>query len=330
MTKMAFDQVLNIVENYVDQTETSVPYGPKYAVHAALHYLANSCAYRVTAETLGIPKSSAFEMTSVVIDSLVSAASEWIKWPTEDEQWEISSNFEARTGFPGIIGAVDGCHIGIVPPSEVQSDYINRKMQHSVNLMAVSLPNLTFTFVSAGECGRHHDSFVLKNSELWPFIESDDGNDYFPNSEVHLIGDSAFELQKHLLVPYSQPRNRELNQVEKNFNRCLSSGRACIENSFGFLKGRFRVLKYQIDADLDKISDIILACCVLHNISMDNGYDQEFHHLIEPDYEEDEQEDEGDEQEEDEDPEEEMAVGLPNAGGYETASQKRDRIALSL
>ena len=32
-------------------------------------------------------------------------------WPSEEDQREMASSFEDKTGFPGNIGAVDGTHI---------------------------------------------------------------------------------------------------------------------------------------------------------------------------------------------------------------------------
>lgn len=57
-----------------------------------------------------------------------------------------------------------------------------------------------------------------------------------------------------------------LYPAENRFNTKLSRARITIENAFGFLKGRFRRLKY-IDADF-RIPKIIKACCVLHKISI--------------------------------------------------------------
>ncbi len=39
----------------------------------------------------------------------------------------VANGFQDKTGFPGVIGAVDGTHIEIPGPSENRSSYINRK-----------------------------------------------------------------------------------------------------------------------------------------------------------------------------------------------------------
>ncbi len=67
------------------------------------------------------------------------------------------------------------------------------------------------------------------------------------------------------MVPFKNTGN--LSPAEINFNTKLSRARVTIENAIGFLKGRFRRLKY-VDDDVARIPKIIKACCVLHNISI--------------------------------------------------------------
>lgn len=53
--------------------------------------------------------------------------------------------------------------------------------------------------------------------------------------------------------------------IEKNFNYRLSSARMTIENSFGRLKARWRVLLRKPDVHVDTMREIIHACILLHN-----------------------------------------------------------------
>ena len=88
---------------------------------------------------------------------------------------------------------------------------------------------------------------------------------YFPSPDYHIVGDSAFGLHKHLMIPFKNTGNLSLAQI--NYNKKLSRARVTIENAFAFLKGRFRRLKH-VDADIERIPKIIKACCVVHNISL--------------------------------------------------------------
>ena len=47
----------------------------------------------------------------------------------------------------------------------------------------------------------------------------------------------------------------------------LSKARVVIEQAFGLLKGRWRRLK-AVPANVEKIPNIIVACCALHNLCL--------------------------------------------------------------
>lgn len=62
----------------------------------------------------------------------------WISFrQTRREKQEAANHLYAKTGFPGIIGCVDGTHINIVRPVENEHLYFNRKGAHSLNTMIV-------------------------------------------------------------------------------------------------------------------------------------------------------------------------------------------------
>ena len=43
------------------------------------------------------------------------------------------NQFKAKKGLPGVIGAIDGCHIPMKAPRENENEYINRKRFHQSN-----------------------------------------------------------------------------------------------------------------------------------------------------------------------------------------------------
>lgn len=123
------------------------------------------------------------------------------------------------------------------------------------------------------KCWFSADQWVFRLSELKNYL---DDTAKFPNNS-HLIGDAAYALHEHLLVPYRH--NGHLTQKQKNFKFCHSSARIAIERSFGFLKGRFRSLLTTLDMErVDLIPKFIIACCVLHNICLFK--DDEFPDLL--------------------------------------------------
>ena len=80
----------------------------------------------------------------------------------------------------------------------------------------------------------------------------------------HLIGDSAYPMSNHLMVPF-KARGRKLTDNEKKFNTHLASKRSVIECAFGLLGLRFpRVTHLKFKSNEKRITSVV-AACVLHN-----------------------------------------------------------------
>ena len=197
-----------------------------------------------------------------VIEQLEHMSKEVIKWPSGSQQSDIISGFEKHSGFPGTTGAIDGTHIYIKAPTEYGDTYINRKKRHSIVLQAVCDHNMSFIDCFAGYPGSVHDARVLRNSPLYSDAQLDCAK-WFPGNS-HLLGDAAYPIKKWLMVPFRD--NGHLSAKQKVFNTKLSSTRCVVERSFALLKGRFRRLKMLEMNRTDLIPQCILACCVLHNI----------------------------------------------------------------
>ena len=81
---------------------------------------------------------------------------------------------------------------------------------------------------------------------------------------VQIIGDPAFPLTKNVLKEFLRPQGNE-----SEFNVALSSARMRVEQSFGVLKARFRMLLLGVDStNIETMNYPIYSCFILHNIIM--------------------------------------------------------------
>lgn len=229
-----------------------------------LWYLATTSTYREISDLFGLSTSTVYKHIDIAVDAIAQLSCNLIVWP-DDEIEKVEADFRAISGFPGIIGAIDGCHVPITAPLEQHRSYQDRTMGHSVTLLACCDASLSFTYVFAGFPGSAHDQRVTNNSDL-PFMMNDGADRYFKSKHYHLIGDSAFTLSTHMMVPYKD--HGHLTQQELRFNHKLSLTRRVIENAFAWLKGRFRRLKRIECQKVERVSTIILAACVLHNLAL--------------------------------------------------------------
>jgi len=167
--------------------------------------------------------------------------------------------------FPDVTGAIDGTHINIKALKHNSAAYINRKGQHSVVLQAVCTVDLKFIDCYCGEVGSVHDATVLRRSSLYQRMLLDAT---MCPGDTHLIGNAAYTLLKTLMVPFKDTGS--LTARQQKYNTTLSATRCAIERAFGLLKGRFRRLKCLDMTRVQFIPKTVIACCVLHNLSIED------------------------------------------------------------
>nr|CAI5828899.1 unnamed protein product [Callosobruchus analis] len=190
-----------------------------------------------------------------------------LQFPKSEAEWiQIGSDFNERWQFPNCLGAVDGKHIRIRPPSGSGAYYYNYKQFHSIVLMGIANSNYAFIMFDVGTNGRVSDGGVINNTCFYKALV--EGQLKIPavnernNLPYVFIGDEAFALRKDFLKPYNE---RELNPARSNYNKRLSRARRIIENVFGILANRFRIYHTEIGISVESIETVVMATCVLHN-----------------------------------------------------------------
>ncbi|XP_044005484.1 uncharacterized protein LOC122850394 [Aphidius gifuensis] len=196
--------------------------------------------------------------------------------PTINDWLRIAKGFEDRWNFHHCIGAIDGKHVQIQAPPNAGSRYFNYKGFHSLVLLGVCDHRYCFTLVDIGANGRQSDGGVFFRSKIGRYFE-EESLKVPPPSKIEktetilpyiLVGDKAFPLSDYLLRPYTQQSNMEEKQLI--FNYRLGRARRVIENTFGILCSRWRILRRPILGKRATIKAIIKATVCLHNFLMIN------------------------------------------------------------
>lgn len=192
---------------------------------------------------------------------------------------KYADQFALKWQFPHCFGAIDGKHITIVAPQNSGSLYYNYKNTHSIVLMGVADANYKLIYVDVGCNGRISDEGVFNNCSLHDALESKQLT--LPEPEAlpqrHLpvpyimVADNAFAMTSYIYKPYGFRNQPAPNRI---LNYRLSRARRIIENVFGIMSSKFRVLRKPIHFAPHKVKYVALAICALHNflISTSNYY----------------------------------------------------------
>ena len=84
-----------------------------------------------------------------------------------------------------------------------------------------------------------------------------------------LAGDSVYPLSLWLMKPFKQTAT--LTEEQVHYNKALSQARIVVEQAYGIPKGWWRNLLKPMEEHISTASITIMACCVLHNISINVG-----------------------------------------------------------
>ena len=233
----------------------------------AITKLASCCEYRVVGEKYGVSKSTVYRCVTAFCYAMAKHKGKFIKFPTTEEACAIADRIAESHGYIQAFGAIDGSHIAINPPADGLADYINRKMYPSIVLQGLVDDRYTFRDVSCKCPGSMHDSAVFNNSSLSTRIERQMPQRSLVIDGVaiplHILGDPAYPLTTCIIKPYT---GRNLTPEQESFNVYHSGARMMVENAFGRLKSRWRMVAKRLDCVTELSPYVIMTCCMLHNI----------------------------------------------------------------
>lgn len=276
MSPENFDWLLEKVRPKIEKKNTQL----RKAVSATtrlvvtLRFLASGDTYRSLSYLFRLPHNTISSIVPATCRAIYDVlAPEYLQMPnTEDEWLKIASDFETKWNFNHCIGAVDGKHCVMFAPKKSGSNYYNYKHTFSIVLLGVADANYKLTYIDVGCKGRISDGGVFSRSSIFDALETNSVNIPAPrpltndqnaaNFPYVMVADDAFALTPYMLKPFSY---RDQDREQKIFNYRLSRARRIIENVFGIISARFRVLRRTIYLDAEKTTLIVLAVCALHN-----------------------------------------------------------------
>ncbi|KAK7092834.1 hypothetical protein V1264_008521 [Littorina saxatilis] len=237
------------------------PLTPEMQLLIFIQYISNMDCMREVGMLYGIAKSTVLHVVHHISSTMTrNLTDQIIRWPSVARQREIVNAVQTRSGFPGVVGFLDGSHIRMASKLDRDDDYINRKGYPSVQLQLVVDHEMVITDMYTGWPGCTHDARVLRNSTF--FHDAEAARVFRPGQCI--LADSAYPLKNWLITPFKQ--NGFLTRRQRRFNQRLSGERQVVERAIGHLKGRFRRLKEIPFHQAEDVVNLITSACILHNL----------------------------------------------------------------
>ncbi|XP_045116898.1 uncharacterized protein LOC123507777 [Portunus trituberculatus] len=140
--------------------------------------------------------------------------------------------------------------------------------------MAVVNANYEFIYVDVGANGLSNGD-VWANSDLSRRLEEETAG--LPDDQMLgnqrtlpyvLVGDDAFPLRRHLMKPYPFQNQDDEQRI---FSYRISRAHRIVENAFGNMVDKFKILHNAMQVEPSKMEKIVLAYTVLHNYLFRNN-----------------------------------------------------------
>ncbi|XP_018358447.1 PREDICTED: uncharacterized protein LOC108758142 [Trachymyrmex cornetzi] len=254
-------------------------------IAVTLSFLAHGDSVTTTSLFYRIGRSTVYSIIPEVCNGIWEVLQPtYLRCPQEAHEWlKIANEYNNKWNFPNCLGAIDGKHCRIQAPPNSGSAFHNYKGYFSLVLMAIVDACYRFIWVDIGNYGSLNDAGIWSNTTIKQAFESNTlsvpaaypvPNTNYP-LPFSLVGDEGFPLKTYLMRPYAK-RNLQNNE-QKIFNYRLSRARRIVENAFGILVARWRILQKPIAQKLSTVEKILQAITCLHNYIIstnlnDNNY----------------------------------------------------------
>ncbi|OMO67970.1 Harbinger transposase-derived nuclease [Corchorus capsularis] len=267
MTRATFDMICEELEPAVMKKNTmlrdAIPVRLRVAV--CIWRLGTGEQLRLVSKRFGLGISTCHKLVLEVCTAIRGVLMpKFLKWPDENNMKRIKQEFECMTGIPNVGGSMYTTHIPIIAPKVGEETYLNqkrsermRKACYSITLQGVVDQRGVFADVCIGWPGSMSDDQVLEKSAL-----------YYKGmrglfKDVWVVRSERYHLMDWVLVPYT---HHNLTLAQHGFNEKIGEIEKVAKDAFTRLKGRRSCLQKRAEINLQDVTLVLGACCVLHNI----------------------------------------------------------------
>ena len=201
-----------------------------------------------------------------------------LRQPTQGD-FERQFAINRERGFPGMFASLDCMHYQWKNcPVAWQGDYGDRSGKKSIILEAIADRDLHIWHVFFGLPGSNNDLNVLDRSPLIHNMLTSAARDHHfmingkEYDRFYLLSDGIYPEWSCFVQSIHLPEDEK----RSHFAKRQEAVRKDVERCFGVLQARFAIIKNMCRHwSMEVIADIMFACCILHNMILDDERDVE-------------------------------------------------------
>uniref|UniRef100_H3CK20 Si:dkey-197c15.6 n=1 Tax=Tetraodon nigroviridis TaxID=99883 RepID=H3CK20_TETNG len=200
---------------------------------------------------------------SAVSGVIAGMSDQFISFPLlQGARASVASKTEKMCGIPNVLGVLAPAHFEVQVCLKEKAAFVSVSAPGHASVVSQVICDLDGNILSVEKCcvGSTPEQEVWESSFKGREVEKELHGPYW------FIGGSGYRLSKHVLTPVRDPSKDK----DMRYNEAHAKLYGVMQATLGHMKRRFRCLSdlgFTQKGSLDKKSNIIKACCVLHNIA---------------------------------------------------------------
>ncbi|KAM7301071.1 putative nuclease HARBI1 [Ixodes scapularis] len=239
--------------------DSGKPLSPMLQLLVALRFYGAGAFQTVIGDLINVSQPTVCRVVGNITDLIIQELfPKVVQFPDATGRRSVTHAFYKIGKFPGVSGCIDCTHVRIKSPGGDDAEvFRNRKGYFSINVQAITGPELQFFDVVASWPGSVHDSRIFDNCRAKVLYEE-------AVMTGVLLGDMGYACTPYLMTPFADPG--KAGSPHDRYNKAHIKTRNSIERAFGVWKRRFPCLDMRLQHKPERSAGIITACAALHNL----------------------------------------------------------------
>ncbi|XP_053611306.1 putative nuclease HARBI1 [Plodia interpunctella] len=185
-----------------------------------------------------------------------------------NERDVVKTRFYIKHGIPNVVGCIDCTHVPIARPDDDQKIHFNKSF-HSKKVQIICDSECNVMSVDASPGGSmSYDAIFNRHA-----VKNDLLSLNHSGEQCFLIGGPYYTQKLYLMTPIPKITKKSPVSPEKYYSNIHSQAFNSVTETIKQLKSRWKCLQATCNKQFDpsSVAQMVVACCILHNICNRQG-----------------------------------------------------------